>query len=107
MSEQEAEGVAGGREEQVQYASIALAFPPVSYERRKAVELGADAQLDVTTGSTVVGSSMEPDTPTKWPSGRPPPTARKPLYPFQYLAQTRLRTNTMETKLKTAYAQIC
>ncbi len=62
---QEAEGVAGTGEEQEQFASAALFFSPSAYEKRKAVELGADAQLDVRIGNTAAGSSMEPDTPTK------------------------------------------
>ena len=88
----EAEGVSGMGEGQEQYAGAVHVFFSGAYERRKAVASAADVLLDVTTGSTAVGSSTEPDTQAKWPPVTPPPTTRKLSSP--HLAQV------METDLK-------
>lgn len=101
------EGAVGVRQEQVQCASAAPDFSLNSSERRQAVEPGADAQLDVITGSTAAGSSMEPDIPAKWPSRRPPPTARKPSYSPRHSAPVRVMANMMGTELKVTYVPIC
>lgn len=97
----EAGEAAGVGEEQERYASAAQDFFPSVYERRKAVRLGSDAQPDGTTGSKVVGSSMEPDTPTKWRSVTSPPTARTPLSLFPQSAWAGWMTDM--PKLKISY----
>lgn len=98
---QGAEAVAGVGEEQERYASAVQGFFPSAYERRKATGTGADVPLDVTTGSTAVGSSMVPDIPVKLLLGTPPPTTGKLLSLIPHLAHV------METKLKKAHVQIC